>query len=1508
MVLPLVVAHSFALTHSRSRTPGAFYLENVARAFAIGLVLLCSTSLVVAAEDSFRLTDDELTARDVARTELIVDIDGRYSIAATSALGTALRLTDRTLGPGDWVGKAGSTDGRLDVHLRAGSYLIETRGPRAASGTVKLSVSRYVESAEAQPLVGSDVKSLSLPDGTARRFSVSLPEPGWLHLEAAGQALDELSVWRNGEWLVERALAGETIEPKPGAPLRRAELSARLAAGDYIIVAYGGRALKWANRAEASFPFHLRRDAPLIGQSYRGSHTIGPFGTERFKVPASSTQYNLTLVSPSLAALEAAQYQPGTFYSRVDRRAGLGPQSRQLTARVSLQSGRQGSSKLNVVTVRGAEGEPFALQTFSPRRRLNLRSPGAYLVQAYQPGEPRGLAPTSALLFQGPKGNGRMKLKDADLVALDRSSNWRARFNLNSSTQVFLRVDEANKYKLRVKGQAARLGLTPYNRPKSGQWTVRRPRDDGGLLLTPGYYRLNVEPDQPGIHELTIRGEQANPEARTMPVAARFEKVVIEQGQQAVVQLPATSDQDPALDVLKLPLDLRQPLTVVLEPQEELRVPVATARVGRLAVHSQADEVSIRTTGSSWRKTMEVGDGLHQIEIRNEGLVARSARLSFEASSSSESASLGAESTFDKLSLHDPAVIKVSPNAPTVLSVSIPKDGFYAIESDGLLDLIARLDAPRLPMVWHKSSDDSARNFTLQGPLSKGEYRLLVRARGKSQGRAVIRLSERSSQRSAAMLVGQPLRRWMNSGSPAESKFIVQEAGRYRLRVYALGGHYPFELTDSDGWPLIKPGTLADVELSLKAGAHRLRIWPTNSRRRAVAEATLVTSISKTTGHGPHVIPINATKSHRWESKGATDPSRRDVWRFSLTADTTVDISVDAGMVGELHDASGQPIGTFGTEGLRGLELPTGPYQIRLWHGAGDNRVDYKLSVRSRALLPGETRTVEVPAVVPIAAPDHGAIQIRSLGNVDVRARLVDAEGVEIAFSDDATGDWNFEITNRVKPGHYRLEVLTPGPERAQIRLVSKQEAEVAEAVRSTPVPSTPGPELVRDGDVLRLGPKARISVVPPMREWPTLLAVDALAQAPRISSGEVMGNRDERRSIIAWVNPPSSLMIESISNRRQAVRFSLNDYLPALAQTVTYGTATLNLAGGLATPLYLPPARKMLTLDLPKSVVALTSSAVLSSNSEPGTLSRFKLVTTDAKIWLFNRRRDTATLPVKVRPAPVESEGLYKTVNHGPGRLIVHETNDPASGAVDVLGKVGESRTVFHEDGSRTTSTAFEAGQMVWFESEKVFPLASPEVFTGSQAFVHTLGSRGARLVGQGTVPTFFRLNMSSPALVYEPTPHPSTRWIPATQSIQWVGLAGRTLDLKPTGSRVDLEVLKIPVSVLPFDKHTRRWLGPNESVVFRFTVKHASTYALKANVSDDLLSVVVLNSALEPVASGLNQLLKLGPGDYYIRLTRDVGLAPSELHVHLMSTPKPSLSRPLASSAQFHVQGGKK
>ncbi|MGB0750854.1 MAG: hypothetical protein ACPGQI_02800, partial [Gammaproteobacteria bacterium] len=1302
LVLSFVVAHPFAMAHSWTRIPGRSRLGRLARALTFGLALF-PVPPVAAAVDSFRLTDDELTARADARTELTVDIDGRYSITAKSALGTALRITDRNVGPGDWVGQAGSTDGRLDVHLGAGSYLIETRGPKAASGMVKLSVIRYAESAEAEPLVGTDTKSLSLGEGSARRFSISLPEPEWLHLEAAGQALNELSIWRDGKWLVERSMASETIEPKPGAPLRRAELSARLPAGDYMIVAYGGRPLKWAKRADEPFPFHLRRAAPIIGQSYRGSHVMGPFGTERFKVPASSTQYNLTLVSPSLAAIEATQYQPETFFSRVDNRAELEPKSRQLTARISLQSGRQDATKFNVVTVRGPEGEPFHLQTFSPRRRLNLRSPGAYLIQAYQPGEPRGLAPTNALLFQGPKGNGRMKLTEADLVDLDRFSNWRSRLNSKSPTQVFLRVDEAHKYKLRVKGQTARLGLTPYNRPKSGQWTVRRPREDGELLLTPGYYRLNVEPEQPGIHEVTIQGPKADLEARPMPVAARFEKVVVEQGQRAVVQLPANSDEEPALDVRKLPLDLTQPLTVVLDPGEKLKVPVETGRVGLLAIHSQSDEVSIRQTGSSWGKTIEVAGGLHQIEVRNDALVARSARLSFEESSLSESVSLVPTSNSKKLLIDEPAVIKISRNEPMVLSVSVPKDGFYSIKSDGLLDLTARLDAPRQPRLWHKRSGDLTRNFSLRGPLSKGEYRLWVRARGKSQGRAVVRLSEAFSQPTADVSVEQPLRQWMNSDSPAESRLIIKEAGRYRFSVAALGGHYPFELTDPEGWPLVNPGTPADVELSLKAGAHRLRIWPPDGRQRMVAELTAITGIVKTTGHGPHVLPINAVQTHRWESEDATDPSQRDVWTFSLTADTSVDITANAGMVGELDNVSGQSVTTFGNQGLRGLKLAAGQYQLRLRHGEGDNRVDYKVAVRSRALLPGETRTVEAPIVVPVAVPKHGAVQIRSLGNVDVRARLVDAQGVELAFSDDAIGDWNFEIARRLKSGHYRLEVLTSGSERAQIRLTSKKNPEVAEGVSATY-----GPRLVRDGDVLRLGSNARVRVVAPKHEWPALLEVRALVQGPKISSSGVIGDRYGRRSIMAWVNSPSFLTIESLSNRHQTVSFYLRSFLPALGQTVGHGNAILNLAGGLVTPLRLPPIKKMLTLDLPESVVALTSSAVLSANSEASSLSRFKIVTEDEKIWLFNTRRDTATVPVNVQPAPVPSEGLSKIVNHGPGRLIVHESADLVSGVIDVVGKAGESQTVLHKDGSRTTRAAFEAGQVVWFETEKVFPLVS--------------------------------------------------------------------------------------------------------------------------------------------------------------------------------------------------------
>lgn len=178
-------------------------------------------------------------------------------------------------------------------------------------------------------------------------------------------------------------------------------------------------------------------------------------------------------------------------------------------------------------------------------------------------------------------------------------------------------------------------------------------------------------------------------------------------------------------------------------------------------------------------------------------------------------------------------------------------------------------------------------------------------------------------------------------------------------------------------------------------------------------------------------------------------------------------------------------------------------------------------------------------------------------------------------------------------------------------------------------------------------------------------------------------------------------------------------------------------------------------------------------------------------------------------------------------------------------------------------------------------------------------------RLVGQGKAPTFFSLTMSSPALVYAPASKPSTKWTPAGQSIQWSDMAGRTLDIKPISSRVDLEVLEVPVSVLSFDKPTTLWLGPNESTLFRFNVTHESSYALKLNANDDFFAVAVLNSGLEVVARGPNQLLKLLPGDYYIRITRDIGFAPTELSVHLMSTPKPSRSRPLTSNRHVYTSG---
>ena len=109
-----------------------------------------------------------------------------------------------------------------------------------------------------------------LTDLQQRSFWIIVDKPGSVFVEAAGRALRDLKLWRNGVDLAALSPSIVSIEPKPGHALTRARLEGSVEPGLYLATAYGGTALPWAD-GEAAQPFHIRALARRGGQRGRKS-------------------------------------------------------------------------------------------------------------------------------------------------------------------------------------------------------------------------------------------------------------------------------------------------------------------------------------------------------------------------------------------------------------------------------------------------------------------------------------------------------------------------------------------------------------------------------------------------------------------------------------------------------------------------------------------------------------------------------------------------------------------------------------------------------------------------------------------------------------------------------------------------------------------------------------------------------------------------------------------------------------------------------------------------------------------------------------------------------------------------------------------------------------------------------------------------------------------------------------------------------------------------------------
>src|SRR4029077_14537086 len=131
------------------------------------------------------LDQDRLPSAGEHATLLRVTAPGRFAIKADSPTGTAIQLVDMLTGPSELAGEAGTTDGRIDQLLEAGTYKLRLFGAPGALGETRLAVIPFRDRAPpvAAPPPTAEETTTDLADLQQRSYRFIVAGSGRVRIE-----------------------------------------------------------------------------------------------------------------------------------------------------------------------------------------------------------------------------------------------------------------------------------------------------------------------------------------------------------------------------------------------------------------------------------------------------------------------------------------------------------------------------------------------------------------------------------------------------------------------------------------------------------------------------------------------------------------------------------------------------------------------------------------------------------------------------------------------------------------------------------------------------------------------------------------------------------------------------------------------------------------------------------------------------------------------------------------------------------------------------------------------------------------------------------------------------------------------------------------------------------------------------------------------------------------------------------------------------------------------------
>ncbi|WP_018717065.1 hypothetical protein [Arhodomonas aquaeolei] len=1020
------------------------------------------------------------------RIEQVIDLDhfGRYAFEATGEQPVGIRLVDRMAGPGP------ARTGRADRFLDRGTVKAVLNGAENGTGEIGLTVHPFHEQngADLPRLPERRLVETRLRDYQRRSYWIEVSEPRTIDVEAGGRYLADLRLWREGRWLMAAEPTAAVREPVTGQPLEVRRLHTRLSPGLYRLTAYGGPGKPWSTNADAD-PLYLRMGIPELPAGAWSTRQASPFGIDRYRLHTDANVFQLELPEARPASLRVAAYDDarspyepgGGAGGRIDR------DSRNPETTVRTGDAGPGRSRDVLVMVERAPGTEYHLAYLrnAPRYAIPRDTDSAW-VGTLALGDPRDAVDATAVIVHDPPG-GRPEVKAARAVELSSRKAWRRRFNLLDTVDLLVEIEEDGTYVATIDEDSkasVELRVEPLDRTAArnfrSRWDVA---SEARWDLVKGFYRISMRPrhGDAGIAEVSLHHAAAPPDSLGAPelvprqASAVFEGIALSRHDHVLANRYNYGRS--GLTVRPWPLTLESPLPVTQSAGRTRRFRVADGRGRTLIAETPAGErLPLSTTENGPGKPSLTVNGRTTAYITNDG--AEPVRYLLRWAPGPELPPPPLEPVsgaavarqlpdFPALAPGRPARLTLERQQKATYRLAVDTPALYRLETTGLLATAGELRTRTVTRLAAGRENGIGRNFLIQRYLGSGDYQLTVNATGRSAGALGVSLERAPLRDAGAIPLTGAVRTTVAPGEAVRYRLDVPETGQYRIRARGLKRPFAVQLAGPDGWPVIRPGRQTPLSLTLHPGQHTLTVLPQSVPSRAVVTVERTDRPAPPlTGHGPHPLPLNRPREHTWmEPADEAAPRTPDRWRFDLAAAMHVRLDLpaemDAALLRRGDDGDWWPAQADINGSREGwLALDAGAYRLEARSRRPDNRLDYRVRLATQELPLGQQRDIGVPGTVPFVLGGDRLVKIGSLGEGDVAATLLDADGNRIAFGDDRPDDWNFLISRQLPAGRYALAVTAPGDaNRTTVTLDAPRE--VTEDAR------TPDTDLtVADGDV----------------------------------------------------------------------------------------------------------------------------------------------------------------------------------------------------------------------------------------------------------------------------------------------------------------------------------------------------------------------------------------------------------------------------------------------------------